>query len=204
MREIYLLELVPLGGDDQRLCARGCFQCGGGKFGLWNELEGPHVFHALGVVGSDVCSFGDQLLDEIDGHRGADIVRVALEGQAPDGDFLVAQDPEGFPHCFEEAFTLGLVDALDLLEQGKRYAELVADGDESGDVLGKAASAVSQAGVEEVTSDAFVHADAIGDLFHVRAAGLADGRDGVDVADLEREERVGGVLDEFGRVDVGD
>ena len=41
-------------------------------------------------------------------------------------------------------------------------------------------------------------------LLHVRAGGLADGGDGVDVGNLQREKGIRRVLDEFGGVDVRD
>jgi hypothetical protein len=44
----------------------------------------------------------------------------------------------------------------------------------------------------------------LGDLLHVRARGLADVGDGVDVGNFQREKGIGGVLDEFGGIDVGD
>ncbi len=46
--------------------------------------------------------------------------------------------------------------------------------------------------------------DAVGHLLHVRAGGFADGGDGVDVGNLQREKRIRRVLDEFGGIDVGD
>ncbi len=47
-------------------------------------------------------------------------------------------------------------------------------------------------------------AHAIGDPLDVRAGGLADRGDGVDVGNLEGEETVGRVLDQLGRVEVGE
>ena len=43
-----------------------------------------------------------------------------------------------------------------------------------------------------------------GDFLHVRAGRFADGGDGVDVGNFQRQKRIGGVLDEFGGIDVGD
>ena len=59
-------------------------------------------------------------------------------------------------------------------------------------------------GVEKVPADASVHPDAVGHFFHVRAARFADRGDGVDVGNLQREEGIGGVLDQLRAVDVGD
>ena len=80
---------------------------------------------------------------------------------------------------------------------------MFADRDERGDVLRETGAAIADAGVEKIAADPAIHADAVRDFFDVRAARFADGGDGVDVGNLQREERIGGVLDQLGAVDVG-
>ena len=70
--------------------------------------------------------------------------------------------------------------------------------------FGKQDPPVTEAGVEEGTTNALVHADAFGHLFDVAAAGVADCGHRIDVGDLEGEERVCSVLDKFRAVDVSD
>ena len=142
-------------------------------------------------------------MHDLDRDRRADVIGVGFEREPPDGDLLVLEHPERLADFRDKAVALCPVDPLDLFEQGERHAEILADGDECGDVLGKTRAAVADSGVEEVASDPAVHADPVGDLLDIRAAGLADLGDGVDVGNFQGEERIGCVLDELGRVDVG-
>ena len=81
---------------------------------------------------------------------------------------------------------------------------MITDGDEGGDVLGETGAAVSETSVEEGTTDAGIHSDPFGDEFDIGVTRLTDMRDRIDVGDLEGEEGIRGVLDQFGAVDVGD
>src|SRR5207244_539475 len=96
------------------------------------------------------------------------------------------------------------INALHFLEEAKIVAELLGNFDERAQVFGKATAAEAQAGVEETASNAHVHAHAVGHFLHVGAAGFANHGDRVDVGNLERQKRIGGVLDQFGGVDVRD
>ena len=203
--EIDVGEFLPLGGEDEGLGSGDGFERGLRELhAAGDELPLDGFFHALRVVGGDDGALGDEAVHEVDGERVADVVGVGLEGEAPDGDLLFLQDPEAVAEFLEEAFELGGVDALDFLEQGEWGAEFVGDGDEGLDVFREAGAAVAEAGIQEGAADAAVHADAVGDEFDVGAAGFADGAEGIDVADLEREEGIRGVFDEFGAVHVGD
>ena len=169
----------------------------GGKFGL-GALDGGWV------VGGDGAAFGEQHLDHVDGGGLADVVGLALEGEAEDGEMFSAQRPEGGANLGEEALLLFGVDLFDLGEEAEVDAELLGDGAEGGDVLGEAGATVADAGTEEAGADAAVEADAAGDLLDVCAGGLAEVGDGVDEGDFEGEECVGGVLDDFGGLGGGE
>ena len=54
--------------------------------------------------------------------------------------------------------------------------------------------------MQELPADAAVEADAAGDVLHVGADRLAEIGHLVDEGDLGREEGVGGVLDQLGRL----
>ena len=95
-----------------------------------------------------------------------------------------------------------MVDFFDFLKEREGNSEVLADGDEGGDVFRKAGAAVADAGVEEIAANALVRANAVGDFFDIRAAGFADAGDGVDVGNLKGQKGIRRVLDEFGRVDV--
>ena len=145
-----------------------------------------------------------QPLAQINRRRGAHVVGVLLERQAEHADFFVLQHPERVGDFFDEAVHLVGVDALDFLEQLEIVADLLGNFDERAQVLRKTTAAETDAGVEEPAADALVQADALGDFLHVRAGGLADVGDGVDVGNFQREKGIRRVLDEFGGVDVGD
>ena len=85
----------------------------------------------------------------------------------------------------------------------ERHAKLFADRDERGDILRETGAAVADTGIEKIATDALIHADAVRDFLDIRAARFADRGDGVDVGNLQREKRIGGVLDQLGAVDVG-
>ena len=55
--------------------------------------------------------------------------------------------------------------------------------------------------MEKLAADAAVEADALGDVLHVGADLLAQIGDLVDEGDLGREEAVGGVFRQLGRLD---
>ena len=58
--------------------------------------------------------------------------------------------------------------------------------------------------IQKSAPDALVHAHAVGHFLHVRAGRFANDRDRVDVGDLQRQERIRRVLDQFGGIDVRD
>jgi len=70
--------------------------------------------------------------------------------------------------------------------------------------LGKATAAEAQGGVQELLSNPGVHPHAVGDLLDIGAGHLAQDGNGVDVGNLQREEGIGRVLDQFRGSDVGD
>ena len=96
------------------------------------------------------------------------------------------------------------VDAQRPLHDLERVAVLAGEVDDAGGVLREAGAAEAGAGEEELGPDAPVEAHPAGDVLHVGAHPLAQARDLVDEGDLQREEAVRGVLDQLGRLDVGD
>ena len=96
------------------------------------------------------------------------------------------------------------VDGLDRVDEVAEHvhAELVGPDGQGGDVLGQAAAAEAEAGVQELAADALVEADRVGEQHDVAAGGLAHLRHGVDEADLGGQERVRRDLDQLGGGDV--
>ena len=83
-------------------------------------------------------------------------------------------------------------------------AQLPGPGHERPDVLGQAAAAEAEAGLQEPAADPVVVGQRLGQLRHVRAGRLADLGHGVDEGDLGGQERVGRDLHQLGGGEVGD
>ena len=164
-------ELLPLCGDNKCLGIFRGIKRGVGDAGSVDELELQCFFGALWIVDGDIGAFGDEIAHDVYGNGGTNIVGVWLEGESPDGDFFVLEHPEGLADSCKEALALAAVDFFNFLEEREGHSEILADGDEGGDVLGKAGASVADTSVEEVATDATVHADAVGDLLDVRTAG---------------------------------
>src|SRR5690606_38146448 len=100
----------------------------------------------------------------------ADVVRVRLEGEAPDGDPLAFERAaEVVEDALAEQAALPLVDAEDGLEDLEAVAVLLRGADERLHVLRKTRAAEADAGVEELRADAAVGPDAVAHLVHVGA-----------------------------------
>jgi len=82
-------------------------------------------------------------------------------------------------------------------------AQLPGAGHERADVLGQAAAAEPDSGVEELAADPVVVADGVGELDHVGAGCLAHLGHGVDERDLGGQEGVRRHLDQLGGGEVG-
>ena len=117
---------------------------------------------------------------------------------------LVLQHPQGVGDLFDEAVHLFSVHPLNFLQQTEVVAEVGGNLDEGAQVLGEAGTAKAKAGIEEPGPNAGVEAHAPGHFLNIRPGRFAHHGEGVGVADLEREEGIGGVLDEFRRIGVGD
>ena len=82
------------------------------------DLHFARLFHPFRIVGRDLRSFAQHVGHELDRDRGTNVVGVGLKGQPPDGDLLVAQDPERIANHLEEAILLRRVDPLHFLAAG--------------------------------------------------------------------------------------
>ena len=87
------------------------------------------------------------------------------------------------------------------LDDAQGRVVLLAGAQERQRVLGEAGAAIAGPGMQELAADAAVEAHAARHLLHVGADPLAQVGDLVDEGDLGREEAVGGVLDQLGRLE---
>src|SRR2546430_11781615 len=60
------------------------------------------LLQRLRIVDRDVRLFLQHVGDQLDCHRGTEIIRIRFEREPPDADFLVAQNPERLPDRSEE------------------------------------------------------------------------------------------------------
>src|SRR5437763_9773352 len=128
-----------------------------------------------------MCSFVQQVRDELDRDRGTNIVSVWFECEAPDSNTFFAQNPERFSNGFQEALLLHPVYSLHFLQQIKWNTESFADRDECRNVFGKTGAAVSDPSIQKITADAMVHANSVRDFFDISAACLANHRNRIDI-----------------------
>ena len=154
--QVRIRVFAPFRGDDQHFRIPGAFvhvflQRNAQRFQDW----GGGV-HGLGVRGGDDGSFPAELFTQLEGDGFPDVVRVLLEGQAPDGYFFILEHPQTVPDLVQEVDVLGVIDMFHFLQQGEGNAQRAADVDEGFDVLREAGAPVAQSRVEEVAGGLLV------------------------------------------------
>ena len=194
--------MPPFRGHDKHLrIARALVHVLADGNGVALQGQSP-AFRCFRVVGRHNGAFITQAANDLDGNGLADVIGVLLESDAPHGDALVAQYPEFLADALDEAFALAVVNVLYLFENVERCSQFIRNVDEALDILGEAGPAVSQACIQEVAGDAFIHPYAHSYLLNICPRFFADGRDGVDIRYFEGQEGVGCVLDHLGRGQV--
>ena len=76
---------------------------------------------------------------------------------------------------------LPLTQILDTTDLFALSSFAIADGDEGGEVFGEAGTTVTDTSIEKLAADAFVHADALGNLFDIGSRFFTDCGDRIDV-----------------------
>ena len=157
-----------------------------------------------GVAGVDVSAFVDHGLDHLERRRIANVIGVGLERQAKHRHPLAFDHPQSFEDFGDEALDALFVDALGGFEDVEVHADRAGEMHEGLQVLREAEATEAQAGTQELAADAGVQTHRVGHFLDVGADAFAEIGDDVGVADFQREERVGSVLDQLGAVDGGD
>ena len=161
--------------------------------------------HGNRVVGSNRGTGFKQVGDQFAARGFTHVIGVGLEGQTPEGEVLAFEVTEpGFEFLGQDVFlgVIGFFDGSEHLEGD--VGVVLGGGDQCLDVLGEAGAAVATAGVEEVVANARVGPDALADHFDVGTKDFCQVGQFVHEADAGGEHGVGGVLGEFGALDVGD
>jgi hypothetical protein len=144
------------------------------------------------------CGYGcgPSVLDVIETVKriaGVDFMVELGSRRASDPAQIVAACERARSHC-----TLALlVDGRDRLDDSQRCAMILGGLDQRQSILGKAGTAISRAGVQELRTDASVGADATRDLLHVRSDLLRKIGDLIHERDLHGKERICRVLREL-------
>ena len=126
-------------------------------------------------------SFAQQVCHQLYGDRRTHVVGVWLECKSPDRDPLLAQHPQRLPDRLQKALFLRVVYPLHFPQQSEWSAKSLADCNERRDVFGEAGTAVSNSGVQEITANAMIHSNSVGDFFDICPTRFANSRHGVDI-----------------------
>lgn len=205
-------ERFPLRHHDQRI---GALQGGGlidsevdagsrGAFvGQIRMDRVPGLFHRHRVKGPHAGAARQQFLDDHAARRGAHVVGVGLEGQAPEGESQAAEVfavvPDDLLH--QDAF-LVVVDGFHRGQDARGLSVLSGGVLEGLHVLGEAGAAVAGAGVEKAVADAGVGADTLAHQFDIGTDHVREVGQFIHERDAGGQHGVGSVLGELGRRDI--
>ena len=161
-------------GEQQHDVGAGAGLLGGGGVGQVRP-ERLGVVEGGGVGDDDVRALEAGLGGDVEGGGVADVVAVRFERGAEDGDLRADERAAcGVAGEVDGRGPAAHVDGVDLAQEGQGLvgAELAGAGAEGADVLGQAAAAEPDAGVEELAADAVVVADGVGEDGDVGAGGV--------------------------------
>ena len=205
-REVRAAEFLPLGDDDQRIgVGEGTHRALGVFQARVVAEDALRLVHGDRVVGGDGGAGSEEVGDQLTARRFAHVVGIGLEGEAPEREVPALEVVETALDLAAQDVFLGVVGFLDGGQHLEGDVGVVLGGlDQRLDVLGEAGAAVAAAGVEEVVADARVGADALADHLDVGTEHFGEVGEFVHEADARRQHGVGGILGEFGTLDVGD
>src|SRR5690606_38863516 len=130
--------------------------------------------------------------------RLANVVRVGLESQAKHGDLAASLQLPQRKNALRKGRFAQFVVPDQRFDQYLRSAMAPSAGCEGTCILGEARAAETGSGLQEAGADAPVETDPLCDSGDISVQLLAEIRNIVDEADLERQESVGRMLDQFG------
>ena len=80
------------------------------------------------------------------------------------------------------------IDLFDSFEKPRLYVVVFRFCDERANIFGKARSALTDARAQKAAADSFVFTDTLRDFFNVGPARFANGRNSIDIRDLQRQK----------------
>ena len=195
-------KLGPLGEDEQCVGVAGDAVRIAAEFDL-GENGGSFV-HGLLVVGAKIRTFSEQASDDFERGRKANVVGIGFEREAQDTDLFVLDDPKSLANFFDEQIDAALVDLLGFFEHVEIDAGMFGEADKSLNVLGQAEAAEAKSRIQELAADARIEPHGVDNFLNIGSDSFTQVGNHVGVGNFQGEERVGGVLDEFGAVDGGE
>ena len=160
----------------------------------------PRQVH-LGVVHAQLVAFADEHLSQRDERAFAQIVGAGLEAQADEADLALASGH----HLVESQVEVRLVAGQDGIQHGQLHVALLGQVRRGAQVLGQAAAAEGEAGLEVSLADVELRvlAHQVHDFESVDAQRTAQPRGFIREGDLQRMKIVAGVLHHLGRAHRG-
>src|SRR5438874_4296207 len=198
---IKLPEFGPLGEDEQGIGIASDVEGFAAELHLGED--GGGLVHGLLVVSANLHAFVQEPSNHFERWREANVVGVGLERQTQDANSLVFNHPQGVADLLEEQIDAALVDLLGVFEHVEVHARTLREADKRLNVFGQAEAAKTESRAQKLRADARVEAHGMDDFLDISANFFAQIGNHVGVGNFQGEERIGGVLDEFGAVDGG-
>src|SRR5690348_215359 len=190
---VELFELFPLGDYEQSLRALRCSVSISGAIKIRETPTG--LFHCLGIEHAQSHPFPPKALDQFHRRSEADVVGIGFECEPEHADLLLLENPKGPSDFLNEPADAFLIHAFGFAEDGEVHSVLLRQSYEGLKILRQAEAAKSEARMQEMRTDTRIEADAMHYLLDIGAELFREIGDHVGIGDLEREKRIGGMLD---------
>jgi len=144
----------------------------------------------------------DQLLGDVNRRRIPQVIRVRFERQSQQGHRLAFEDLQFVLNAHHNLFPQLVVDRAGCLDD--RHIQIILTGcrDQRGCVLAKARTTPADAGIQETWANTCIQSNPARDLGDIRADLLGQVGDLIDIGNLQRQKRVGGIFNHLSRCQI--
>ena len=165
---------------------------------------GLRLLHGFGIVSADARAFGQEMVNQVNRRRKADIIRIGFERQPEDANSLALESPiargESFSTNRSTRLRLIFSASFNIVKSTPDRSARCTKGLQ---VLRQAEAAEPKSRIQKCGPIRGSSANGANHFLNVSAQFFRQVRHHVGVRNLEREERIGSVLDELGAVDRG-
>lgn len=202
--KIRCLEFFPLCGENQRVCTlQGLVSVVAQDKILPLSIDAPAFMHGFRVVGLNSCPGLPQRFHYDTGGSRAHIVGIGLERQSPQREGATGEiTTEMTKNLGNEHLLLEFISPFDRSQNHGFHADLLGGADQCLYILGKARTAIADAGIDEMVSDPWIGTDAATNMLYVGSEQIGKVRNLVHQADLGRQHAVGGIFGQFGAAHI--